>query len=105
MDEMMSETDFDARLNALWERFSTLHNHANTDVQEALHNLLTHPKEELDDASYMKLMYMKGLCYEEQGNKNAARYCAMRMHAIQECMHNPRKKTSPLFGYTGICMQ
>ncbi len=92
MDEMMSETDFDARLNALWERFSTLHNHANTDVQEALHDLLTHPKEELDDASYMKLMYMKGLCYEEQGNKNAARYCAMRMHAIQECMRNPRKK-------------
>ena len=45
-----------------------------------------------DDASYMKLMYMKGLCYEEQGNKNAARYCAMRMYAIQECMRNPRKK-------------
>ena len=92
MDEMMSETAFDARLNVLWERFFALQNHAGADVQEALHDLMTHPKEELDDASYMKLMYMKGLCYEEQGNKNAARYCAMRMYAIQECMRNPRKK-------------
>ena len=92
MDEMMSETAFDARLNVLWERFFALQNHAGADVQETLHDLMTHPKEELDDASYMKLMYMKGLCYEEQGNKNAARYCAMRMYAIQECMRNPRKK-------------
>lgn len=92
MDEMMSETAFDARLNVLWERFFALQNHAGADVQEPLHDLMTHPKEELDDASYMKLMYMKGLCYEEQGNKNAARYCAMRMYAIQECMRNPRKK-------------
>ena len=92
MDEMMSETAFDARLNVLWERFFALQNHAGADVQETLHDLMTHPKEELDDASYMKLMYMKGLCYEEQGNKNAARYCAMRMDAIQECMRNPRKK-------------
>ena len=91
MDEMMSETAFDARLNVLWERFFALQNHAGADVQETLHDLMTHPKE-LDDASYMKLMYMKGLCYEEQGNKNAARYCAMRMYAIQECMRNPRKK-------------
>ena len=87
MDEMMSETAFDARLNVLWERFFALQNHAGADVQETLHDLMTHPKEELDDASYMK-----GLCYEEQGNKNAARYCAMRMYAIQECMRNPRKK-------------
>ena len=92
MDEMMSETAFDARLNVLWECFFALQNHTGADVQEALHDLMTHPKEELDDASYMKLMYMKGLCYEEQGNKNAARYCAMRMYAIQECMRNPRKK-------------
>lgn len=92
MDEMMSETAFDTRLNVLWERFFALQNHAGADVQEPLHDLMTHPKEELDDASYMKLMYMKGLCYEEQGNKNAARYCAMRMYAIQECMRNPRKK-------------
>ena len=92
MDEMMSETAFDTRLNVLWERFFALQNHAGADVQETLHDLMTHPKEELDDASYMKLMYMKGLCYEEQGNKNAARYCAMRMYAIQECMRNPRKK-------------
>ncbi|MCR0611340.1 hypothetical protein MKD05_09100 [[Clostridium] innocuum] len=92
MDEMMSGTAFDARLNVLWERFFALQNHAGADVQETLHDLMTHPKEELDDASYMKLMYMKGLCYEEQGNKNAARYCAMRMYAIQECMRNPRKK-------------
>ena len=87
MDEMMSETAFDTRLNVLWERFFALQNHAGADVQEPLHDLMTHPKEELDDASYMK-----GLCYEEQGNKNAARYCAMRMYAIQECMRNPRKK-------------
>ena len=92
MDEMMSETSFDTRLNVLGERFFALQNHAGADVQEPLHDLMTHPKEELDDASYMKLMYMKGLCYEEQGNKNAARYCAMRMYAIQECMRNPRKK-------------
>lgn len=92
MDEMMSETAFDTRLNVLWERFFALQNHAGADVQEPLHDLMTHPKEELDDASYMKLMYMKGLCYEEQGNKNAASYCAMRMYAIQECMRNPRKK-------------
>lgn len=96
MDEMMSETAFDTRLNVLWERFFALQNHAGADVQEPLHDLMTHPKEELDDASYMKLMYMKGLCYEEQGNKNAARYCAMRMYAIQECMRNPRKN-APVF--------
>ena len=56
MDEMMSETAFDTRLNVLWERFFALQNHAGADVQEPLHDLMTHPKEELDDASYMKLM-------------------------------------------------
>ena len=44
MDEMMSETAFDARLNVLWERFFALQNHAGADVQETLHDLMTHPK-------------------------------------------------------------
>lgn len=106
MDDMMTETDFDEKLTALWERFSLLQNHLGEDVQTALQNLIRLHKEDLDDASYMKIIYMKGLCYEEQGNKNAARYCAMRMHAIQECICNPRKKRPRFLDMQGyVCSE
>ena len=57
---------------------------------------MTHPKEELDDASYMKLMYMKDFAMRSREIKNAARYCYHAMYAIQECMQSP-EKNAPVF--------
>lgn len=82
---------------------SALQNHAGADVQETLHDLMTHPKEELDDASYMKLMYMKGLCYEEQEIK--MRRAIAPCGCMQYRMHAQSQKNAPVFWTCRICMQ
>lgn len=92
MDEIMSGTLFDEELEAVWQDFLILSQHQGVELQTRLNRLIRLHKEALDDAAYMKLMYMKGISYEEQENKNAARYCAMRMRSIRECIQNPRKK-------------
>lgn len=104
MDEIMSGTLFDEELEAVWQDFLILSQHQGVELQTRLNRLIRLHKEDLDDAAYMKLMYMKGISYEEQENKNAARYCAMRMRSIRECIQNPRKKTSTLPRYTGLLL-
>lgn len=82
---------FDDELESVWNDFELLHYRLSNELEERLNVLIKQPKEQLDDESYLKIMFMKGVRYEELENKNAARYCAMRMLAIQECIKNPRK--------------
>lgn len=94
---------FDDELESVWNDFELLHYRLSNELEERLNVLIKQPKEQLDDESYLKIMFMKGVRYEELENKNAARYCAMRMLAIQECIKNPRKKRPHLLdikGYT-----
>ena len=94
---------FDDELEGIWNDFELLQYRLSNELEERLNALIKQPKEQLDDESYLKIMFMKGMRYEEQENKNAARYCAMRMLAIQECIANPRKKRPRLLdikGYT-----
>lgn len=104
MEEKMSAKEFDEALEDVWQQYLSTEEQSFENLQMRLTGLLEHSKEDLDDASYMRLMYMKGLYYEEQNNKNAARYCAMRMYEIQECLQNPRKKRPRLLDLRGyVC--
>lgn len=89
--EVMDASSFDALLNSLYENFQltqTISDEQNTTLQR----LITEQKEELDSISFVKIMHMEGKRYEQNGNKNAARYCAMRILSIMECFSKPGKK-------------
>lgn len=101
MEEFMTPEAFDAALQRIWDEFLYLHNRLSEEANKELQELIVHHKEDMDDAAYLRVMYMKGITYEQQENKNAARYCAMRMHAIVECQRNYRKKKPRLLNLQG----
>lgn len=88
--------DFDKNLETIYQDFLTLEFKVTTDLDNQLKSLIKHSKEDMDSISYFKVMFMEGMKYEQQDNKNAARYCAMRMLWMKECYHN-RKKKRPRF--------
>ena len=83
---------FETVLNEIYQDFKIMDEHVDAGLDARLKELLTHTENELTSEEYMKLMYMEGLKYEQQENKNAARFCAMRMLKIKECYENPKKK-------------
>ena len=56
-------------------------------VKEAL----TYENQDLNTAMYMHMMFMSGMDYEEKGNKNGARYCALRMMQVRDAYLTPKK--------------
>lgn len=88
--------DFDKNLEIIYQEFSALDYKLTTDLDTQLKVLITHPKEDMDSISYFQVMFMEGMKYDQQDNKNAARYCAMRMLWMSECYTN-RKKKRPRF--------
>lgn len=90
-EQYQSEERFDETLAAL---YTVYHEAKSLTEQQAaqLHQLLIQPKEEMNLISYVHLMFLQGKQYEAAGNKNGARYCAMRMLWIKECLERPRKR-------------
>lgn len=68
-------------------------------VLEKLHILMKQIIEPIDSQSYVQIQYMEGMVYEQNGNKNAARYCAMRMLHIKECLSHPKYHRSFMIQY------
>lgn len=64
--------------------------------KDAFLKLVENPKEEMDVFTYCKIMYIAGMQYEKEENKNAARYCAMRILWMVECLSKKRKK-APMY--------
>lgn len=89
--ETLTKEQFDEQLDILWEQRSEKQYHKQ--YQELL-TLIVHAKEEMDSISYLKIMYLMGKYYEEQGNSNGSRYCAMRMFMILDCFKHKFRKRS-----------
>lgn len=79
---------FDQTLMQLYQTFEMSKHYDN----DALNELLIHSKADMDIASYVMIFYMKGVRYEQEDNRNAARYCAMRLLWMKECYEKPRKR-------------
>lgn len=56
--------------------------------------------ESINASTYIKIMYMFGIYFEESDNRNAARYCALRMMQVIEPKY--RKKKSNYLIYDDI---
>lgn len=87
-----NEITFDEKLNAVYTTFIEQNRCVDEALDAQLKVLLMNMKEDVDTKTYILMLYMEGVKYEGQDNKNAARYCALRIYAIAECMKNPRKK-------------
>lgn len=83
--------DFDKELAMTYEAFLQEHQ-VGVELDVSLKKLLAYGKEEMDTATYVQVLYMEGIKYEQQKNINAARYCALRIFEIQQCYVNPKKK-------------
>lgn len=90
-NETLDVTAFDALLASIYDNFQ-LTQTVNEASAKSLKRLVCSPKEDMDSTSYVKIMYLYGIWYEQNNNKNAARYCAMRILTIMDCLHIPGKK-------------
>ena len=61
---------FETVLNEIYQDFKIMDEHVDAGLDARLKELLTHTENELTSEEYMKLMYMEGLKYEQQENKN-----------------------------------
>lgn len=68
-------------------------------VIEKLHTLMKQITDTIDTQSYVHIQYMEGCYYEANGNKNAARYCAMRILHVKECLMHPKYRRSSMINY------
>lgn len=84
----MDEEEFDTKINTLWNEYEE----NNTINEELYKQLICEPKEEMDNESYLKLMFLSALQYEKQGNQRAMHYCAIRMQNIIDCMAGKTKR-------------
>ena len=64
MEEFMKAEAFDEALERIWNEFLFLHNRLSEEAAKELQELIIHHKEDMDDASYLRVMYMKGIAYE-----------------------------------------
>lgn len=84
------------RINELYQSFLDQKETVNDELHQALQQLFTLPPAYLEVSSYLHLLYMYGKYYDRIENKNGARYCAMRMLWMKECLENKRKRNSRL---------
>lgn len=61
-----------------------------------LHQWMESYRDTLAISDYVHVLHMEGIYYEQLDNKNAARYCAMRMLYVKERIQHPRKKRSKM---------
>lgn len=83
---------FDEKLDAVYETFIQQDRCVDEALDVRLKDLFVNMKENIDTKTYIVLLYIEGVKYEGQGNKNAARYCALRIYAVLEYLKSPRKK-------------
>lgn len=95
-NEILSEQEFDQRLLAVYE---TCHSTAdiNTEISEEITKIMISHKEDMNSSAYLHMMYVNGLKYQSVDNKNAARFCAMRMRDIALVKQGKGKKPRYLF--------
>lgn len=93
---MEKEVDFDQELHAIYTAFQQRDYTMDETLDQRLKKLMKHKKENMNVSSYMQVLYMQGVMYEERGNKNAGCYCAMRLLWMKECYHR-RSKKRPLY--------
>lgn len=91
VEEEQDGEDFDGALHAIYQRFCETRELTSED-REALLALFKKPKQHMDIASYVCMMYMIGMSYEQKDNRNASRYCAMRLLRVKESIEKPRRK-------------
>lgn len=94
----MNETTSIETATRLYEQYLTTQ-HMRSDLVQQLHAWMKTYRGVLNASDYVHILYMEGRYYEENGNKNAARYCAMRMLAIKECYRYPRRKRSRMLHF------
>lgn len=82
-----------ADLSTIYAQFLSTLNMSDA-LSSQLHEWMAHHKEALNISDYVHILYMEGVRYEQLNNKNAARYCAMRMLYVKERIRYPRKKRS-----------
>lgn len=86
------QVDFDQELEQIYQAFLENDHQLTESLDERIKKLVEQPKDIIDAASYIKVMFMKGKKYDGDGNRNAARFCAMRMLWIRDCYEGKRKK-------------
>ena len=87
----MAETAvrYEEQLEPLYQK--QLHQkNLNEEEQAQLKALVEHPKEPMDSASFMKIMYLYGVRYMQTDKKAAARYCAMRIRSVLQLQEKKR---------------
>lgn len=98
LDQQIEQLDVKESVSQLYEEFITQPSFQNA-IIEKLHALMKQMKDPIDTQSYVHIQYMEGCHYEANGNKNAARYCAMRILHVKECLMHPKYKRSSMIVY------
>lgn len=91
----MDEEEFDEKIHTLWKEYEE----KNTINEEVYKQLIYEPKEEMDNESYLKLMFLSALRYEKQENQRAMHYCAIRMQNIIDCMIGKTKRVPAIMTF------
>lgn len=83
---------FSEQIQEIYQKFTEENDILSHKNHEYLKSLLKHPVGYIGIDCYIQVMYMMGCYYDQQDNRNAARYCAMRMLWMKECYEKPRKR-------------
>ena len=76
--------DYNQAIEDCYKQFLSLGKKMDETCIQDLKEILTYHNQDLNTETYMHVMLMAGVMYEQQENKNAARYCALRMLQIKE---------------------
>ena len=68
-------------------------------INQRINEIIKCDYEKISSNTYLKIMYMKGIRYENDDNKNAARFCSLRMMQVIDTIHNPKIKRSSYMEY------
>ena len=85
------EMTYETRVEQCYQIFVNQGYTMDPTLLKQLKEILTFENQDLNTAIYMHVMFMSGMDYEEKGNKNAARYCALRMMQVRDAYVNPKK--------------
>ena len=95
----MEEKLFDeAKFQIIYEDFLNM-NMMSDGLNTRLNELIQCRYDKISSNTYLKIMFMKGIYYENKDNKNAARFCSLRMMQVLEALNNPKVKRSNYMEY------
>lgn len=92
--QYLNDEEFDQELSDIYEVFQRLNQRMIPELDTRLKHLMKLGKENMDIRSYMLIIYLEGVKYKQEENKNATCFCAMRLLWMKECQKNLRKKRS-----------